>query len=371
MGIRLTALETPPQTTQAEITLIGTGGGYGEACVVHLGDDNWILIDSCINPFTKKPLSLEYLESINIDIKNKVKLLICTHWHDDHINGMSEILSKAEKAGFAIASTHDKKKFLQLVKLDYEKLKAEASNASTIEFNNCIEILQKRGTHIKESSLDKLLAACTISDTHRCELISLSPSDYTIHEFTKEISSLITEYGQPNQKIIPKSPNAKSVAIFLKLGAHRAILGSDLEISKDPREGWDNIINNSLSIDKTSSLFKIPHHGSENGYHESIWLKLLDKNPISKLTPWNKKNKLPAPDMLKKYLEHTDKLYITSPFVNLKPKKRDKTTTRIIKDFNLKLSEVPYAKGIIRCRIDVTKDNAVWEISTFDSAFKV
>lgn len=50
-----------PQNTQLEISLIGTGGGYGESVVIHLGYNNWIVVDSCIDPFTKRSIPLDYL----------------------------------------------------------------------------------------------------------------------------------------------------------------------------------------------------------------------------------------------------------------------------------------------------------------------
>lgn len=34
------------------VSLIGTGGGYGESVVVQLGLNNWIVVDSCIDPVT-------------------------------------------------------------------------------------------------------------------------------------------------------------------------------------------------------------------------------------------------------------------------------------------------------------------------------
>ena len=31
------------------VSLIGTGGGYGESVVVQLGMNNWMVVDSCID----------------------------------------------------------------------------------------------------------------------------------------------------------------------------------------------------------------------------------------------------------------------------------------------------------------------------------
>lgn len=360
-----------PCDTLIEISLIGTGGGYGESCVIHLGNQNWIIVDSCIDPETKSPLALEYLKEIGVDVESQVKLIICTHWHDDHILGLSKVLEVCKESKFSFAKTLDKDKFLRLLTHDNLKSKKEAFNTSTREFNNCLSIIEKRDVSITQAIQDRILFSNSINDHIKSEIISLSPSDYTIACFDSEISSLITEFGASNKKLQIKKPNAKSVALYLKLGSHRAILGADLEIGSHKEEGWINIIENSTSIDKKATLFKIPHHGSENGYHERIWLELLEQKPISKLTPWSLSSKLPQPEMLAKYLGHTDSLYMTSPILSDRPKKREKHVEKLLTQLKYKIKEVRYKKGIIRCRIDLLNALDTWTVDLIDSAIKV
>lgn len=354
-----------------EITIIGTGGGYGESIVVHIGNNNWIIVDSCVNPNTKVCLPLSYLNNLGVDVANNVQLIICTHWHDDHIQGISEILKICSNAKFCFAQANDRKKFLQFVRLDYQKLNVEASNSSTIEFNNCIEILEKRGQSIVLATCNKSLLSFSLTDNIRTEVFSLSPSDFTILEFDKEISKLITEFGSPAKKVISKSPNSKSVVIFLKVGEHRAILGADLEVSSDKREGWDSIILNDTVIDKKSTLFKIPHHGSQNGYHSKVWTDLIDINPVAGLTPWNKNEKLPEAEMLERYFSHTEQLYITSLVFSEKPKKRNKRIEKMIKNLKFKIREVKFEEGIIRCRINLLDKQSKWEVDALKNAHKI
>jgi len=365
----MNSLELPSNNT-AEVTLIGTGGGYGESCVIHLGNQNWVVIDSCIDPFTKKSLPLEYLSNINVNIENDVKLIVCTHWHDDHILGISQLLEHSKNAKFSMAKANDRKKFLQFVSLDYQKIQKETSNSSTEEFNICLEILEKRNSTTVLATADRTLISIPINNSNS-EILSLSPSDYVIQEFDKEISTLISEYGVPNKKIVCQTPNSKCVVLFIKLGNHRALLGADLEVSNDNRLGWLNILDNSQVIDKKSSLFKIPHHGSKNGYHERIWLELLEKNPISELSPCNKGCKLPEIEMLQKFCRHSDKVYMTSAIIREKPKKRDKSIEKIIEKYRRILHEVKYQKGIIRCQIDINNISANWNVNLFEHALQI
>jgi metal-dependent hydrolase (beta-lactamase superfamily II) len=88
---------------------------------------------------------------------NKIKLIICTHWHDDHIAGMGKLLDTYSDAIFSFARATDLKKFLNFVSLDYQKLNTSASNASTKEFNNCLDILRKSQRTAKLAEVDKLL----------------------------------------------------------------------------------------------------------------------------------------------------------------------------------------------------------------------
>jgi beta-lactamase superfamily II metal-dependent hydrolase len=370
VGLETMILDMPSHDI-AEITLIGTGGGYGESILVHLGHKNWIAIDSCIDPKTKDSLPLDYLRKIGVDIKTDIKMIICTHWHDDHILGLSQLLEEATTATFCMAKPNDLRKFLSLVNLDYRKIDIEVSNSSTIEFNKCLEIINIRNRINKNAEADKTLLNINIGNGLTSSVISLSPSEATIKAFDSEISTLITNYGESSKKIINKTPNSKSVVLFIKLATHRAILGSDLEVTESNTEGWLNIIEHSQVIDKKSSLFKIPHHGSSNGYHERIWLQLLEEYPVSKLTPWNKSKKLPEPKMLEKYLTHTDKLFMTTAILNDKPKERSRTIDKIIKKMNFKIKEVKYNKGIIRCRINLLKPEEKWQVDLFENALHV
>ena len=267
-----------PNNSTGEITILGTGGGYGESCVIHLGSQKWIVIDSCIDPITKKSIPLQYLERIGVNTNFDVELIICTHWHEDHILGLSQLLKNCSNAKFSFAKANDRPKFLKMVSLDYEKIAKEATFSSTKEFVECLEIMEKRNpSGVLLSQPDRILFSLNVGDFNN-QVISLSPSDSAIHQFDLYISTLITDYGKTNRRIVPLSPNFNSVAIFLKLGYHRAILGGDLETDLgNPTIGWEDIVRKSQALDNKSTFIKVPHHGSENGYHDGLWEKQSSK----------------------------------------------------------------------------------------------
>ena len=357
-----------PENEIFEVSLIGTGGGYGESIVIHLGNQEWIVVDSCIDPYTKKCLPLEYLISKKVDVSKNVKMIICTHWHDDHIRGISELFESCESSAFCMASVSDRKKFLSFVGLDYNKIEKDASTASTIEITKCLEIVKLRNLQIKAAAQDRLLLKLSFA-----KIYSLSPSDFVINEFNNEISTLITEYGASNRKVIIQTPNEKSVALYITVNNYGVLLGSDLEVSTNKNKGWICILDNCQCFETRASLFKIPHHGSINGYHPRIWNELLNKNAVAQLTPWNQAGKvLPCKDMLECYLNHTDELYSTSSnALSNTAKKREKSIAKAIKNFNSSVSEVKYKLGIIRCQLNFLERNAKWNTDLFGEAIKI
>jgi hypothetical protein len=193
-----------------------------------------------------------------------------------------------------------------------------------------------------------------------------------MRQFDTEISSLITEFGVTNRKMIIESPNAKSIVLYLKINDLRILLGSDLEVDyKSNEKGWLRILDSSQVLSGKSSLYKIPHHGSENGNHNRIWEELLIKNPISKLTPWNKNSKLPKTKMLHQIKEKSQLAFITSTFQKAKSKPRDRSISKIIKKMKPSLEEVVYSFGQVKCRANILNSAPIWSIELKGSAQEI
>ncbi|HEV7349303.1 MBL fold metallo-hydrolase [Telluribacter sp.] len=361
---------TSPNRGEIEITVIGTGGGYGESLIIHDGTGQWIIVDSCISPDDDKNLPLEYLNHLGVDLANSVKLIVCTHWHDDHIKGLADIYRECSSAEITFSQAHDQGKFLYFVSLDALKLKDQPSMSSTHEFNTILEILINRNKSYLRAQSDHLLHSVKLGGK-LITIFALSPSSSTLDRFDEEISQLIQDFGSRESKIVIEKPNEKSVALLFTFGAYTAIFGADLEIGNQENSGWFNILDNLKCIDReTKSIyFKIPHHGSENGYHSRIWEELLSENPVATLTPWNRNNGLPTDDMLKIYRGLSNNLYITSTKANFgKAKKRARRLEKLIKDFDLVVSEVKNNYGIIRYRLDIVMGEAPFKIELAGAA---
>ena len=90
------ALTTKPEYDEFELSLFGPG--VGECIVIHLGAGEWIIVDSCKGE--RDPAAIEYLKSLKVSLEHEVKLVVATHWHNDHIRGLDTILSKCPVASF-------------------------------------------------------------------------------------------------------------------------------------------------------------------------------------------------------------------------------------------------------------------------------
>lgn len=361
-------ITNPPNENEVEVTLIGTGGGYGESIVIKAYKDSWIIIDSCIHPETKEPLSIDYLKKIGVDL-NKVELIICTHWHNDHIKGLHKALLLCPNANFCFSQVHDLQKFLFLCELDHSKIE-KGTIGSTNEFAKCLQIINERGQINRFAMCDNVvfLKKAEIDFV----IYALSPSPKTINDFNIEISQLITEFGNSNVAMPNNSPNDKSVALQFNFGNNTVLLGADLEIGENNDTGWRHIINYCQVVDRVnkSKIYKIPHHGSHNGYLKDIFDILVNDEGILKITPFNSSG-LPRQEMIDIYKNHSSNIFATSnPKPSTRAKRRDMALEKFI-DRTATITEIKFNFGIIRSRIDYTVKNSEWKTELFEAAIKL
>lgn len=99
----------PPAHDEIEVSIFGPG--YGEAIAVHVGNNKWILVDSCIDSDTKTPASIQYLNALGLNPADVVRLVVVTHWHDDHVRGLSQMHAQCSSARFVMPSAMDSDEF--------------------------------------------------------------------------------------------------------------------------------------------------------------------------------------------------------------------------------------------------------------------
>ena len=300
-----------PEKDEIEVSIFGPG--YGECIVIHIGNNEWVVIDSCINPDTKKNAAIEYLNHIGVDL-DAIKLLVASHWHDDHIRGFFELLKNCKNAKIAISDAFCEKDFIKLASVFNGN-----SDLGATEFSNIWKYLLDNKKYPIRASGNRLpILVKEFKDLNiDCEIKSLSPSDAAITLSNVNVAKIIPSKPQLNKlpalktRVTAISPNHAAVVLLITINQIEILLGSDLENSSNEQIGWVAILNSGITC--KANLFKVPHHGSENGDNPFVWEKLICKDPITITTPFvNGSVKLPKESDLQRIKEHSGQAFLTA-----------------------------------------------------------
>ena len=78
---------------------------------MHVGWGEWIVLDSFLTS-RKEPVALRYFDDLGVDPVRAVRLIVATHWHDDHMKGLGDLVSRCPEADFCCASALRSREFL-------------------------------------------------------------------------------------------------------------------------------------------------------------------------------------------------------------------------------------------------------------------
>ena len=208
-----------------------------------------------------------------------------------------------------------------------------------------------------------------IFSQNSCEIWSLSPFDKDFGAFLQKIDRLLPREHETKRRIPALMPNKVAVVLLIKIDDTAILLGSDLE-----RKGWLEILATNEGPNCKASVFKVPHHGSQNAHEDRVWNEMLHSEPVAALTPWRKGGrKLPTENDVKRILSFTRKAYATAqPDVPVgKPvRNRKKAVERTIRETGINLNRVAQSSGRIRLRRQFGSQTD-WDIETFKPACRL
>lgn len=366
----------PPGNNEFEISLFGPG--YGEAIAIHFGNGLWILVDSCIDPESGNPANLQYLRDLNVDISDSVKLVAATHWHDDHIRGISSVFRECRNAKFIVSGAFRTDELQEL--LGYFKGPNRSRNSGVEEFLTIFNILEEnkaKGNKINSPTVaiaDRILYGDDINiggNKVHISVSSLSPSDSAIVQ--SNLGLLLPQPGEQRRRIVSPRPNQTSVVLWVEIGDHTILLGSDLENERDSTLGWNAIIDDSQIIAGRAGIIKVPHHGGESGHEPRVWDELLHPEPIAMISPFYLGNNyIPTSEDANRIGQITNEAFITS-----QPSKRKKyrADSRVVRDMlegaTKDIHEVFSSWGQIRVRGDIIGKTTPYETELFGEALRL
>ena len=355
----MTEKPPPPGKGEFEVTLLGPG--YGESIILHVGGGLWVVVDSCVDA-NGAPSALQYLESIGLNPSRDVALIVATHWHDDHIRGMSKLVATCENAVFCCASALCQQEFVAAVD-------ALESRHLTVAGSGVREI------HRVISRLSQAAARPTMAIANRrifasgtCEIWSLSPDDAAFQDFLRSIGSLMPTGGQAKNRIPAVSPNELAVALWVRVGDVNVLLGSDLD-----KPGWMSILQSVARPTGRASVFKVPHHGSENAHEQDVWHKMLNLEPFAVLTPWRKGGKiLPRPEDVRRIQSFTPNAYVTARLgsswsAKSKASRRHSMVDKTVRESGVKFRQVSMSLGGVRLRRSISVPGR-WHVEMLESS---
>jgi hypothetical protein len=263
-------------------------------------------------------VALDYLTELGVDIASAVKVVVVTHWHDDHIQGAAQVLEAAKAATFWCSSALKQDEFLAMVAGGSS---AMMESSGVAEFYEIMQILRARapGGARPVSVGPRFAKAETVVFRKNAgtgipaEVYAVSPSDGAMMLSWREIASSIPELGQPKRRAVALQPNQIAVVIWAKVGDVEMFLGADLEESRSPTLGWQAIVGSTTRPGTAASIVKVPHHGSPTAYSKEVWTKLAKAEPHALVTPFATGGKfLPSDEDLRRIRAHTPELYCTS-----------------------------------------------------------
>jgi hypothetical protein len=357
------ALKTKPNYDEFELSLFGPG--VGECIVVHLGANEWIIVDSCKGE--RSPAAIEYLESLNVSLAEEVKLVVATHWHNDHIRGLDTILSKCSLASFFASRALFSEEFLAFAEL-WDEVDRERSAVS--EFYKIIKRFEALGAaadgRIKYAGPNRRMRRRQHEfgrARFTSELFSLSPSDHEIARSYESIRALMPSAGQRPRKPSRFSRNDTSVVLSIQSGHANVLLGADLETSAHQDSGWRVIVNSNERPQGLASVFKIPHHGSQTGDDPEVWKRMLIPDPLALVTPYKSgKRPLPQPRDIERICRYTKNAYITAAPRQKSRRSRSGVVGKMIYENVKRIWMVDDSVSQIRLRRNITDRDGKWEI---------
>lgn len=353
-----------PAMDVVEVSIFGPG--KGESILVHLGNGDWIVVDSCINQKDDTHPVLDYLDRIGVDVANQLRLVIGTHAHDDHIAGLSRVYLRASAAQFVASSAVTREEFFARIEAD-DSIEREIRPKIRYEYQAILDEVVRRG---KIKNAPKPMARAIEQrilwsrDAERgvpsAKVVALSPSDEAVTRAQDLLAEGVAKI-ENRRRLSAVDPNELAVAIWIEIGDETILLGADL-LNGPHRCGWGAVLS-SFQTEKRASLFKVAHHGSPNAHHSEMWSELLvETDVLALLAPYRAGiTPRPAPGDIARILALTGNAYISAT-----PRKPEAAATRRVaaqlRDVATSVRDPWAVAGQVRARRKF--DTSAWTVDT-------
>lgn len=272
---------TAPAADELELSVFGKG--IGECLVAHLGDGNWMVVDSFVPPSSKRSIALWYLETLGV-ATDRIRLVVASHWDDDHIRGLRQVLDAAPNARFVTSAALNTVQFRAFLLAHQQRTVSGRYSSGTREFVRALELLKDRGSHTPIWAARDML----LWQDDGARVSSLSPSPASISDGFAAAGAFPST-PRVGDSVRQLTPNGSSVVLWIEGGEyHRMLLGADLERAGSDDRGWGAVVAALTPGSEKACVLKVPHHGSVNADDDRIWTQLLQSDPHYALTRYTR-----------------------------------------------------------------------------------
>jgi beta-lactamase superfamily II metal-dependent hydrolase len=358
----LPAIEAPPGATEAEVSLFGPG--RGEAIAVHLGYEQWMLVDSCLDE-KREPATLAYLDRIGVS-PNQVVLVVATHWHDDHIRGLAEVVRACDRADFSYSLAMSTREFTSLVGAHSDRSQMDGPSG-VAEFAAISDFLRRRRRSSLRPALESRRLWFRETPDPPAVIEALAPCDIAIAKAQEALARLLPTKNSTKLAVVAPKPNHASVVLGVSFGEAHLLLGADLEETATRETGWTALLDR-CDLPEAVSVFKVPHHGSPNADQPRVWSEVLSERPWALVAPYGNSG-LPSDTDQKRLRARTDRAYLTAPPKRTR-RKRDQAVERTLDEMSARPVNIDPPMGHIRLRCDAETESD-WNVALFDPALHI
>lgn len=307
----------------------------------------WIVVDSLFDEH-RRSVPLMYLESIGVNLVNDVTAILITHWHDDHVAGVGELVQSCPNAVVAMPLVFQSDEFIAFLQ-SMNSIMENSFRSGVSELFNVFRSLQSR-----KASPCYCLGRRIIFESRSLgvRFEALSPDDKDVTEFLQAIVKTPTD----RPRIPAPDRNEASVASVLEWQDVIALFGGDLE--NRANSGWTSLISNAWGDRGQANFFKIAHHGSKTGHNEQVWSDILIDDVTSALTPWNRSSKLPTKEDVERICGLTKDAHSAGRPVAFRARKRLSTVEKELISMKIGLWRERSEVGQLR----FTRNAGNWEV---------
>jgi hypothetical protein len=321
-----------------------------------------MIVDSCVTLDTKTPPVLDYLRSIGRDPSAAVRLVLATHWHDDHVRGLARILKECSAASFACSAALQPDELIEGIgSLSSSRFIAQTSGVR--EMQQALQLMAAtRRPSAMWALVDRTLWLRESDDHLPCHVYTLAPSDRELLSANQTIAQLLRE-GERRRVPRPQR-NDGSVVLWVQIGTSGLLLGADLEETGESDTGWTAVVNCANRPQGRSQVFKVPHHGSSNAHQDRVWDEMLTSKPHAVLCPWSLGHRyLPTDDDVARICGLSKQLHLTAV-----PGSRLARPRTVGERWRARYAQRPIGRVTLRCA-DPRSNPEDWAVIYADGAF--